>query len=304
MTDIQPELWVDTPREALRFYEAAFGATVLHCVGEGDDIVAQLGVGDAAFWVAPASSTMKRLSPRALDGAATSRTLLVVDDPDSIVAKRRRWGNPDVRRGRRARLAARPDRRPVRSRMGDRQAARVLAAFLTPGWSFVGRVGIVCAVTAAAAARETAVGFSPRWRPIRNASATPAAQISAISNEDRARPAASASAADAPAAVWLSIAVVETVAAAATNSDPPTYRAMFEMPEACPTWLSGTADVDAEDAGSVREPEPGRDRDQRQDERHVLHNPIRRTPATRTRPPRARSRSRPPDGSRSSRRSA
>ena len=87
MTDIQPELWVDTPREALRFYEAAFGATVLHCVGEGDDIVAQLGVGDAAFWVAPASSTMKRLSPRALDGAATGRTLLVVDDPDSIVGK-------------------------------------------------------------------------------------------------------------------------------------------------------------------------------------------------------------------------
>ena len=87
MTDIQPELWVDAPRKALRFYEAAFGATVLHCVGEGDDIVAQLGVGDAAFWVAPASSTTKRLSPRALDGAATGRTLLVVDDPDSIVGK-------------------------------------------------------------------------------------------------------------------------------------------------------------------------------------------------------------------------
>ena len=87
MTDIQPELWVDTPSEAVTFYEAAFGATVLHCVGEGEGIVAQLGVGDAAFWVAPASSTMKRLSPRALDGAATSRTLLVVDDPDSIVGK-------------------------------------------------------------------------------------------------------------------------------------------------------------------------------------------------------------------------
>jgi PhnB protein len=87
VTDIQPELWVDTPGEALRFYEAAFGATVLHCVGEGDDIVAQLGVGDAAFWVAPASPAMKRLSPRALDGAATSRTLLVVDDPDSTVGR-------------------------------------------------------------------------------------------------------------------------------------------------------------------------------------------------------------------------
>ena len=26
MTSIQPELWVDTPREAVTFYEAAFGA--------------------------------------------------------------------------------------------------------------------------------------------------------------------------------------------------------------------------------------------------------------------------------------
>ena len=34
--------------------------------------------------MAPASSTMKRLSPHAIDGA-TARTLLVVEDPDSVV---------------------------------------------------------------------------------------------------------------------------------------------------------------------------------------------------------------------------
>src|ERR687887_2681353 len=84
MTSIQPELWVDSPSEALTFYEAAFGATILHRVGYGDDIVAQLGVGEAAFWVALPSATMKRLSPRAIDGA-TGRTLLVVEDPDSLV---------------------------------------------------------------------------------------------------------------------------------------------------------------------------------------------------------------------------
>jgi PhnB protein len=84
MTSIQPELWVDSPNEAVAFYEAAFGATVLHRVGEGDDIVAQLGVGDAAFWVAGTSATMKRLSPRVI-GGATSRTLLVVEDPDGVV---------------------------------------------------------------------------------------------------------------------------------------------------------------------------------------------------------------------------
>jgi PhnB protein len=84
MTSIQPELWVENPGEAVAFYEAAFGATVLHRVGSGDDIVAQLAVGEAAFWVAGVSATMKRLSPRAIDGA-TSRTLLVVDDPERVV---------------------------------------------------------------------------------------------------------------------------------------------------------------------------------------------------------------------------
>src|SRR5437773_10584055 len=84
MPSIQPVLCVDTPREAVAFDEAACGAAVLHRVGAGADIVAQLSVGDAAFWVAATSATMKRLSPRAIDGA-TSRTLLVVDDPDSLV---------------------------------------------------------------------------------------------------------------------------------------------------------------------------------------------------------------------------
>ena len=84
MTSIQPELWVDTPREAVTFYEAAFGANVVHQVGDGHDVVAQLAVGEAAFWVAGTSATMKRLSPRSIDGA-TSRTLFVVKDPDSVM---------------------------------------------------------------------------------------------------------------------------------------------------------------------------------------------------------------------------
>ena len=84
MTSIQPELWVDAPREAVTFYEAAFGANVVHQVGDGHDVVAQLAVGEAAFWVAGTSATMKRLSPRSIDGA-TSRTLLAVEDPDSVM---------------------------------------------------------------------------------------------------------------------------------------------------------------------------------------------------------------------------
>jgi PhnB protein len=84
MTSIQPELWVERASAAVAFYQAAFGAMVAHLVGDGDDIVAHLTIGDAAFWVAAPSPTMKRYSPEAIDGA-TSRTLLVVEDPDAVV---------------------------------------------------------------------------------------------------------------------------------------------------------------------------------------------------------------------------
>jgi PhnB protein len=80
MTGIQPELWVDRAPEAVAFYEAAFGARVLHRVGAGDEIVAQLAAGDAVFWVASASTAMQRFSPAAI-GGRTSRTLLLVEDP-------------------------------------------------------------------------------------------------------------------------------------------------------------------------------------------------------------------------------
>ncbi len=63
MTGIQPELWVDRAGEAVAFYEAAFGARVLLRVGEGDDIVAQLAVDDAVFWVSSASDGGPRFSP-------------------------------------------------------------------------------------------------------------------------------------------------------------------------------------------------------------------------------------------------
>ena len=84
MTSMQPELWVDRAGAAVAFYEAAFGASVAHLVGDEDNIVAQLIIGDAAFWVASADRDLKRYSPTAIDGT-TSRTLLVVDDPDQVV---------------------------------------------------------------------------------------------------------------------------------------------------------------------------------------------------------------------------
>ena len=86
MTSIQPELWVQRAAAAVAFYETAFGATTLHRVGDGDDIVAQLGVGDARFWVGSAAPGMGRFSPEAVSGR-TSRTLLVVDDPHAVVTR-------------------------------------------------------------------------------------------------------------------------------------------------------------------------------------------------------------------------
>src|SRR3954467_5745374 len=46
------------------------------------------------------------------------------------------------------------------------------------------------------------------------------------------------------------------VAAVATRRDAPTYRAMFEIPDAAPTWCGGTEAVAAEDAQPLDSPIP------------------------------------------------
>ena len=84
MTRIEPELWVEGAIGAIGFYEAAFDARVVHRAGHGEDIVAQLAVGDARFWVTAADPAGGRLSPAAIAGA-TGRTLLIVDDPETLL---------------------------------------------------------------------------------------------------------------------------------------------------------------------------------------------------------------------------
>jgi PhnB protein len=86
MTAIQPELWVDRASAAVDFYTVAFGAVVLHRVGQDRDIVVQLAVDGAGFWVTTASPDMKRFSPHEI-GGATGRILLVVDDPGSVLKR-------------------------------------------------------------------------------------------------------------------------------------------------------------------------------------------------------------------------
>jgi PhnB protein len=84
---IQPELWVADGPAAVGFYERAFGAVVTHRVdGPGErDIVAQLDIAGARFWVSNASGDRGRFIPADI-GGATGRTLLVVDDPEAVLA--------------------------------------------------------------------------------------------------------------------------------------------------------------------------------------------------------------------------
>ncbi len=70
----------------MEFYERAFGARVLHRVGDGEDIVAQLAVGEGAFWVGSAAKAMGRFDPGSI-GGATGRILVTVDDPDAFVER-------------------------------------------------------------------------------------------------------------------------------------------------------------------------------------------------------------------------
>jgi PhnB protein len=82
------QLSVRRGRAAIAFYEAAFGARVVYRVGGTDElpeVVAQLAVGDATFWVADESPEHRNFSPETL-GGATVRMLLVVDDPDAVLA--------------------------------------------------------------------------------------------------------------------------------------------------------------------------------------------------------------------------
>lgn len=60
---------------------------VEHRVGGPDDpdVIAQLSVDSARFWVSSASEPLGRFSPKAI-GGATGRLLLVVDDPERVLS--------------------------------------------------------------------------------------------------------------------------------------------------------------------------------------------------------------------------
>ena len=86
---LSPQLSVRNGRAAVEFYKAAFGADEIHRVGgtdEHEDVVSQLAVGDATFWVADESPEHLNFSPESV-GGGTVRMLLTVADPDAVVQR-------------------------------------------------------------------------------------------------------------------------------------------------------------------------------------------------------------------------
>lgn len=89
MTTIQPQLAVRRGRAAVEFYVSAFGAVEIYRVGGTDEhpeVVAQLAIETASFWVSDESPEHGNFSPETV-GGATVKMLLVVDDPDALVAR-------------------------------------------------------------------------------------------------------------------------------------------------------------------------------------------------------------------------
>ena len=98
MRGVSPELSVRRGREAVEFYEAAFGAVEIYRVGGTDQhesVVSQLTVGGTSFWVSDESPPNGHFSPESL-GGSTVRLLLVVDEPQAVLEQAVALGATEV----------------------------------------------------------------------------------------------------------------------------------------------------------------------------------------------------------------
>jgi PhnB protein len=86
-TSIAPMLSVRRGAKAVQFYKTAFGATELYRIeNDKGEVVAQLSIAGADFWVADESPKHKNFSPESLSGS-TTRMILTVPDPDATFAQ-------------------------------------------------------------------------------------------------------------------------------------------------------------------------------------------------------------------------
>ena len=83
-TSIAPMLSVRNGKKAIDFYKAAFGAAELFRIdSESGEVVAQLAVGKAEFWVADESPEHSNFSPESIGGGSV-RMVMTVEDPDAV----------------------------------------------------------------------------------------------------------------------------------------------------------------------------------------------------------------------------
>ncbi|HEY3855381.1 MAG TPA: VOC family protein [Verrucomicrobiae bacterium] len=86
-TAITPFLSVRKGMQAVEFYKSAFGATELFRIeSDTHEVVAQLSVDGAEFWVSDESPQHLNFSPETL-GGGTIRILLTVENPDAAFAR-------------------------------------------------------------------------------------------------------------------------------------------------------------------------------------------------------------------------
>jgi PhnB protein len=86
-TNIAPMLSVRQGARAVEFYKEAFGARELFRIdSDTGEVVAQLAVDGADFWVADESPEHSNFSPESL-GGGTVRMVLTVEDPDAVFAR-------------------------------------------------------------------------------------------------------------------------------------------------------------------------------------------------------------------------
>ena len=86
-TAITPFLSVRKGVQAIEFYKSAFGAAELFRVeSDTQEVVAQLSIDGAEFWVSDESPQYLNFSPQTL-GGGTVRILLTVENPDAVFAR-------------------------------------------------------------------------------------------------------------------------------------------------------------------------------------------------------------------------
>jgi PhnB protein len=96
MTSIAPWLSVRDGAKAVRFYQAAFGATeVYHLDDPSGGVVARLSVQGAEFWLSGESAEDGGVGTEAT-GDGPIRLIMTVPDPDAVFAQAVKAGATEV----------------------------------------------------------------------------------------------------------------------------------------------------------------------------------------------------------------